>query len=168
MVPTFVTGKIGMMACGNFCIPPFKEGAKFDFGNTLIPGQNGGQASFGGGDVLSISASSGNQDAAWEYVRWVLSKDTQVEAIAKNGYMVDRTDLANNRYAGDLVKLQNKALTVAQTPKTLGYNEIFNNPNGPWGNMINSAIFRGNVQAAMSQAQQRTQQILEESGAGSK
>jgi multiple sugar transport system substrate-binding protein len=165
LLPTFATGRIGMMSCGNYCIPALKESApKLDFGNTLIPGPEGGRSSFGGGDVISISAASENQDQAWEYIEWVLSEETQVEVIAKSGYMVDRTDLTDNEYADALTQVQNEALTVAETPKTLGYNEIFNDPNGPWGNMVNSAIIGGDVEGAMAQAQKRSQEILDQTG----
>jgi len=162
-VSTFASGKVGIMPGGAFFVAALKDSAPdLEFGNTFLVGPDGEKSSFGGGDILGISATSEKQDEAFGYIEWVLSEETQVEILAKDGFMVGRTDLADNEYADELIEVQNKALEVAQTPKTFGYNEIFNDANGPWINMVNSAVFGGDVGAATSGAQQRTQQILDD------
>lgn len=160
---TFASGNVAMSPGGTFFIPSLAADAPdLDFDNTFLVGPDGEPSSFGGGDVIGISAASENQETAWGYIEWMLSEETQVEVLAKNGFMVDRTDLASNRYASERIELMNRTLEFARTPKSLASFQLFNDPNGPWINMFNSAVFGGDVAAAVNQGQQRAQQILDE------
>ena len=65
---------------------------------TPIAGVKGGQATFIGGDDIGISRDSKKADAAWNFIAWVQSDEAQIEVVAKNGNVLTRTDLANNKY----------------------------------------------------------------------
>ena len=56
-----------------------------------------------------------------------------------------------------------KAATLAQgqTPRTLGYNEIFNDVNGPWLASIVSAVFDGDVDGGLQSGNDGIQSILD-------
>ena len=97
--------------------------------------------------MIAVSSSAQSVDAAWEFIEWTLSDDVQLEIYAKNGAFTSRTDLADNVYAAADPRLvvNNQALINSQTPRTLGYNEIFNDKNGPWIAAIQSGILDGDV-----------------------
>lgn len=160
---TFASGSVGMSPGGTFFIPSLAADAPdLEFDNTFLVGPDGEPSSFGGGDVIGVSAASENQETAWQYIEWVLSEEIQLEVLAKNGFMVDRTDLAENEYASGRIELMNRTLEFARTPKTLACFQLYNDPNGPWINMFNSAVFGGDIDAAVSEGQERAQQILDE------
>ncbi len=46
------------------------------------------------------------------------------------------------------------------TPYSLKYNELFNDANGPWLAMLQSAIFDGKVDDAIATAQQAFTQVM--------
>ena len=69
-----------------------------DIGVTPIAGIKGGQSTFIGGDDIGISRDSKKADAAWNFIAWCQSDEAQIEVVAKNGNVLTRTDLANNKY----------------------------------------------------------------------
>jgi multiple sugar transport system substrate-binding protein len=102
-------------------------------------------------------------NAAWEFIEWSLSDEVQLELYAKNGAFTSRTDLASNQYsdADPRYVLNNEALKNGGTPRTLGYNEIFNDVNGPWLAAIRRAVFDGDVDGALQAGQEGIQAILD-------
>jgi multiple sugar transport system substrate-binding protein len=58
--------------------------ANIDFGVGPLPEQNGGFASFAGGDSIGIPAGSKKVKEAWEFIQWCLKHDTQINEFAKN------------------------------------------------------------------------------------
>jgi multiple sugar transport system substrate-binding protein len=152
---TFATGNIGIQPLGGgWGIRGVVENnPDLDFGVTALPGKEAGQtSSFGGGDVIAVSATAQDVNAAWEFIEWSLSDEVQLEVYAKNGAFTSRTDLADNEYAAADPRLvvNNQALINSQTPRTLGYNEIFNDRNGPWIAAIQSGILDGDVDGALA------------------
>jgi len=160
----FTTGKIGMSGTGAFAIATLKsKHPNVDFGVAPLPGQKGGSASFAGGDTIAIPAGSKRVNEAQEFLTWFLSEDVQVNIIAKNGGLPLRLDLVENEHS----KKDPRYVTVARamfeqgrTPYVLPYNEIFNDPNGPWLAMLQKAIFDGQIDPAIGEAQQRFTEIL--------
>ena len=96
----FPKGKIGIMP-----MPASLSGlanadlADADIGVTPIAGIKGGQSTFIGGDAIGISRDSKKADAAWNFLAWLQSDEAQIEVVAKNGNVLTRTDLANNKYS---------------------------------------------------------------------
>ncbi len=157
----FQTGKVGIEGLGAFAVGPLST-ATFKYGVAPLPGQNGGAAALAGGDVLAIPAKSVHAQQAFDFIKWFLSDQTQVDIVAKNGGMTARTDLADNKYAKATPALVviNKLLTSAQSPSSTSYNELFNDPNGPFATAFQKAVFDGD-QAAVSKAQQQMTSILQ-------
>lgn len=160
----FASGKIGMAGSGAFSIAALKkEHPDVDFGITPLPGQNGGSSSFAGGDTIAIPAGSKRPDQAFEFIKWFLNDDVQTEQLAKNGGLPLRLDLVNNKYSQQdprYVTVANAMFKQGRTPYVLPYNDIFNDANGPWLAMLQRAIFDGEIDPAVTEAQNKFSSIL--------
>jgi len=117
--------------------------ANEDIGVTPIAGINGGESTFVGGDSIGLSRDSQNQDAAWNFLAWLLDEEAQVEVIAKNGNVVARSDLADNQYssADPRLVLFNTIAGKGQTPFALNFGSAFNAPQSPWVQLLFDALF---------------------------
>ena len=116
--------------------------ADADIGVTPIAGVKGGQATFIGGDDIGVSRDSKKADAAWNFIAWVQSDDAQVEVVAKNGNVLTRTDLANNKYITDpRVQLFNSIGAKGKTPLAKNFGATFNDPQGPWIALMQDSVF---------------------------
>lgn len=162
-VNAFASGKIGMAGTGAFGINNYKTNAPdIDFGVTLLPGKDGGTASFGGGDVIGIPKGSAYVDEAWEFIEWLLSDEVQLEVYAANDNLPLRLSLSDNEYfqADPRLAIAASTLSVGHTPYSLVYNDLFNDANGPWLLMIQTAIFDGDIDGAIAEAQQAFADIM--------
>jgi multiple sugar transport system substrate-binding protein len=162
---TFAGGEIGMQGLGAFAITPLKTSDQaFDFGVTFLPGKDGGVSSFAGGDSIGIPAGSRYVDEAFEFIEWLTTEEVQLEQYAKNFSLPIRTDLADNEYFQEDPRfiVNTEAMALGKTPYSFVYNELFNDPNGPWLKMIQTAVFQGEVEAAISTAQEEFREIMSE------
>lgn len=163
-VNAFAGGNIGMAGTGAFGIDNYKTNhPDLNFDVTFIPGKDGGTASFGGGDNIGIPAGSEYVEEAWEFIAWALSEEVQLELYAGNNQLPVRLSLADNEYfdADPRLKLAASTLSVGHTPYSLVYNDLFNDANGPWLLMIQVAIFDGDIDGALEEAQQRFSEIMD-------
>jgi len=139
-IQPFPAGYIGVMHMpADLALIP--EG--LDVGVTPIAGVDGGQSTFVGGDSIGLSRDSQNQDAAWNFLAWLLDEEAQVEVIAKNGNVVARPDLADNQYssADPRLVLFNTIAGKGQTPFALNFGSAFNAPQSPWVQLLFDALF---------------------------
>jgi multiple sugar transport system substrate-binding protein len=146
----FGTGKIGMMGTGNFNITLANTQMKgppdhtFEYGITNLPGlEPGSQASFIGGDLVVIPQGSDRVEDAIEFMKFLLSDNTQVESYAKLLNLTTREDMADNKYfqAEPLVQDVAKALEVGRTPYTVTFFQQINDPAGPYLQMLQRAYY---------------------------
>jgi multiple sugar transport system substrate-binding protein len=161
----FTSGKIGMSGSGAFSISQLKnEHPEINFGVTYLPGKDGGQSSFAGGDSIGIPSGSKYPKEAFEFIQWLTSDDVQLEQYAKANNLPVRTDLAENEYfaADPRLTTAAKAMAMGNTPYSLVYNQLFNDANGPWLKMIQTAVFAGNIDQAVQTAQDEFTKILSE------
>ena len=115
-----------------------------DFGIALLPGVKSGEvASFAGGDIVTIPNGSKRVDDAIDFMKFLLSDETQVEVYAKMLNMTTRGDMADNKYFQAEPKVQEvaKAIAVAKTPYTLTFFEQINSPQGPWLQMLQRVYY---------------------------
>jgi multiple sugar transport system substrate-binding protein len=133
------------MGTGNFNIALVKEqNPKMDFGVALLPGVKSGEvSSFAGGDIVTIPKGSKRVNDAIDFMKFLLSDETQVEVYAKNLNMTTRGDMADNKYFRENPNVQEvaKAIQVAKTPYTLKFFELINSPQGPWLQMLQRAYY---------------------------
>lgn len=162
-INAFTSGKVGMVGTGVFSIALLKaQYPDIDFGITFLPGQDGGQSSFAGGDNIAIPKGSKHVAEAFEFIQWLLSDEVQLEQYAKNSQLPVRTDLAENQYFTEDPRLTTaaKAMAIGRTPYSVKYNDLFNDANGPWLQMIQSAVYDGDIDSAVTTAQKRFEQIM--------
>lgn len=135
----FADGKIGVMPMPSTTLGTMPAST----GVAPIPGVNGGESTFVGGDAIGISATSKNADAAWDFLQWTLSDEAQIEVLAKNNDVVARTDLAKNKYSekDPRVVTINEVAGKGETPYSLKFGAAFNDPNGPWLTLFRGAVF---------------------------
>lgn len=119
-----------------------------------IPGVKGNQSTFVGGDVAGISATSQHAAQAWDFLSWTLGDEAQVEVVAKQGQIIARTDLAQNKYAvqDPNVVAINSVLAKGKTPYALNFNATYNDPQSPWTTTLRGALF-GDATKALTDGQ---------------
>jgi len=161
----FLAGKVGVFAQGSPIVSEIMKQATFDWGVTPLMAPDGsGTSTFVGGDVAGITRSSKNVDAAWNFLEWTLSEPAQVEIIAKNGDLPGRLDLTDNQYTSSdpRTKLIADGVANGHTPFALPFGDLFNNPNGPWVEMMRGAIFGNDPETAIVEGQKKIQAGLDE------
>lgn len=158
----FVAGKIGLLPTGTYTIPSMTN-AGFDWGYFPLTNKDGTKsATFVGGDVIGISSSSKQQDAAWDFLSWSMSDDVQVEIVIKNGGLPVRTDLAENKYTTDpRMKDIIAGMGNGYTPPTPAYGSAINDGNGPWLVAVRGAIFGDDPAAALADGQKAIQALID-------
>jgi multiple sugar transport system substrate-binding protein len=146
----FPKGKIGIMPMPSTTLGLMPK--DMDIGVAPIPGPSGGQSTFVGGDVIGISSTSKHADEAWDFLKWTLSDDTQVNIVAKNKDVVARTDLASNKYSSQdpRVVLSNQMVGKGVTPISLNFGATYNDPTGPWLKVARDAVYGNNVDQALA------------------
>jgi multiple sugar transport system substrate-binding protein len=140
------------------------EGMPLDnLGVTAIAGTTKGESTFVGGDSIGMSKDVKNQEAAWNFITWMLGDHNQVEVVAKAGNVVVRTDLADNKYssADPRLVLFNEVAGVGQTPFALHFNAAFNDPQSPWIQLFRAAVFDDADDAAIDQGNAAITSVLQ-------
>jgi multiple sugar transport system substrate-binding protein len=158
----FLSGKVGMSPFGAFLVPLLKD-ADFDYGVAPLPGKNGGWSSFAGGDEIAITEDADDPEAAWEFLRWATGEEAQT-VLAEAGVTPVRTDLTDEIYVplDPRYRLLARAAEKGRTPYSTVFNGVFNDANGPWIEMINSAVFDGDIAAAQATGQEDAQAIIDD------
>ena len=163
----FIGGKVGMLPLGSPIVGNLLKDAKFEWGVTALMAPDGSKtATFIGGDVAGISATSTHKAQAWDFLKWTLDENAQVEIICKNGDLPGRTDLSGNKYtaADPRTKAIADGLKNGYTPFALPFGDLFNNPNGPWVETIRAAIYGNDIDKALADGQTKIQRGLDAAG----
>jgi multiple sugar transport system substrate-binding protein len=144
-------GKIGIAPGPSVWLGLIEEQSDIDMGVAPIPGIDGGESTFVGGDAIGIGATSENADAAWDFLAWTMSDEAQVEVIAKNKGVPTRTDLAENKYSAEDPRIVtvNSLMAKGETPYARNFNASFNDPQSPWLETVRGALF-GEADKALS------------------
>lgn len=162
----FETGKVGMQGAGGFAISTLKKNhPEINFGIAPLPGiKEGEKSSFVGGDVIAIPKGSKHPDIALQFIKWELTDQAQLEGLAKNNILPSRTDLADNKYfqADPRYITTAKAVAIGQVPWVFHFNDMVNSDASPWISMIQTAIFDGKIDQAISTARDKMKEISNE------
>jgi len=161
----FQSGKIGIIGSGGFAISVLKDKSPdLNFGIGILPGMKDGQQSaFVGGDVIAIPKGAKNEDIARKFIAWQLTDEAQLEGLAKNNIIPSRTDLATNKYFTDeRVVTTAKAVGVGYVPWVFHFNDMVNSNSSPWIQMIQTAIFDGDIDGAIATAKAKMKEIASE------
>lgn len=163
----FLSGKVGMLALGSGIVGSLQQQKAFNWGVTSLMSPDGSKtATFVGGDVAGISKSSKHKAQAWDFLKWTLDDQAEVDIIAKNGDLPPRTDLTGNQYTASdpRTKFIADGLKNGVTPYALPFGDLFNNPNGPWVETIQAAIYGPDLDKALSDGQAKIQAGLDATG----
>ena len=162
-VSLFKSGKIGIQGAGGFIISDLKKDVPdMNFGVTFIPGEKAGQTSaFVGGDVVAVPVGSKHVDVAKAFIAWELTDEAQLEGLAKNNIVPSRPSLADNKYFAQEPRVVTtaKAIGVGYVPWVFHFNEMVNSDSSPWINMLQRAIFDGDVDGAIKEAKDKMKDI---------
>ncbi len=162
----FKSGKIGIQGTGGFLLSELKKDVPdMNFGVTFLPGVKKGQvSSFVGGDVVAIPKGSKHLAAAKAFIAWELTDEAQLEGLAKNNILPSRPALADNKYfkADPRVVVTAKAIGVGYVPWVYHFADMVNSDSSPWINMLQRAIFDGDVDGAIKEARQKMKDIASE------
>jgi multiple sugar transport system substrate-binding protein len=158
----YQAGRIGMFPA-NYSVTTTDADPQLVAATTvrLLPGPDGGRAFFDGGDNMCIPRGAANASGAWEFVRYALDLPQQ-SALPDGGYTPVRADVVTPEFAAryPLTLPPLEAQDEGYAPSTLSYNEIYNQPDGPWLTMFRRAVFDGEIEGAMAQAQESFDRIL--------
>lgn len=93
-----------------------------------------------------------------------LTDEAQLEGLAKNNIIPSRPSLADNKYfkAEPRVVTTAKALGVGYVPWVFHFNDMVNSDSSPWIQMIQTAIFDGDVDGAIATARDAMKSIAAE------
>ncbi|THV22865.1 ABC transporter substrate-binding protein [Glycomyces paridis] len=140
-VSYFPEGNIGVMPMPSTMLGLMPE--DLNLGVAPIPGIDGGQSTFVGGDSIGISANSEHPNQAWDFLRWSLEEEQQVGLMAANGDVMARTDLGDNEYyaSNPNAVIMNDLVAVGRTPYSLNFGQTFNDPQGPWLPLVREAVY---------------------------
>ncbi|WP_432519780.1 ABC transporter substrate-binding protein [Kineococcus sp. SYSU DK006] len=149
----FAGGNVGYMLASNSVLETVDETDQLKIGVQGIPGVDGGVSTFVGGDVIGISSSCEQADAAWDFLEWSVGDQAQVQVYAKAHQLTVRTDLATNEFSAEdpRVQMLNELVAQGQTPSSTKFGQTFNDPQGPWLAVARDALF-GDAPAAQSLA----------------
>jgi multiple sugar transport system substrate-binding protein len=162
----FKTGKVGIQGTGGFLLSELKRDVpNMNFGVTFLPGAKEGQvSSFVGGDVVAVPKGSKHVAQAKAFIAWELTDEAQLEGLAKNNILPSRPALADNKYfaADPRVVVTAKALGVGYVPWVYHFADMVNSDSSPWINMLQRAIFDGDVDGAITEGRQKMKEIAGE------
>lgn len=137
------SGTIGIAPGPSVWLGLIEEQSGIEMGVAPIPGIDGGESTFVGGDAIGIGATSRHAEQAWDFLAWTMSEEAQVEVVAKNKGVPTRTDLAENRYSAADPRLVtvNRLMAEGRTPYARNFNASFNDPQSPWLRTARGALF---------------------------
>lgn len=94
----FDQGKACMRMDGSWLVGIWREQAPFDFGTAPMPTPSGGQpaTNMGGEHLVVFKTTPEKQQAAWDFVNWLTSTETQVEWDIQTGFMPVRDSVAKS------------------------------------------------------------------------
>jgi multiple sugar transport system substrate-binding protein len=144
-VAGFQEGKIGVMPYPATLLSTADK--TVDVGVGPIPGVDGGESTFVGGDGIGVSKDSDHAAQAWNFLAWLMSEDAQVDVLAANNSSVSRGDLANNKYSEKdprVVAINEVASSPdSKTPVAVNFQQAFNAPSSPWVTLLRNQVFEG-------------------------
>lgn len=158
----YTAGRIGMMPISYGAVVPNSSKELMEHTEVrLLSGPDGGTSFFSGGDNFAMPNGGANPSAAWEFVKFCLDIDQQANFPAV-GYTPVRSDVVTDEFREQfphaIPPLEDFGAGYA--PLSLAYNRIYNQPDGPWLEMFRRAVFEGELDAALENAQSRYDLIL--------
>ncbi|MBN1302046.1 MAG: ABC transporter substrate-binding protein [Melioribacteraceae bacterium] len=160
----FASQRLAMAMDGPWNLPRYAEIVKdFDYGFAFLPEGPDKRATVVGGEYLAIFKQSKHPDAAWEFIKWIISPSTQAKWAMTSGYLPVRKDVVEipefKKYLEDhphfRVFFEQMDYSQAQRPIDYGGLEIYRHiaeamEKSMLGNMdvkksLNEAAYKSNL-----------------------
>ena len=111
--------------------------------------------------MVAIPVGSKHVALARQFIAWELTDEAQIEGLAKNGILPSRPALAENKYfaADPRIVTTAKALGIGYVPWVFHFADMVNSDSSPWINMIQRAVFDGDVDGALKEAREKMKAI---------
>jgi multiple sugar transport system substrate-binding protein len=161
----FAGGKVAYLLGSNSVITNVPDSDLIEVGVQPMPGLTGGSSTYVGGDVIGIASTSENQDAAWDFLAWSLDDETQIDVVAQGGFLVSRSDLADNDYSAADARIVtlNSLVSDGHIPFAMNYGQTFSDANGPWLTAARGALFDpAGAEAAFTESKKAIDSALAE------
>lgn len=139
----FQEGNIGVMQYPYTAVTGLFDTVDFEIGVAGIPGVDGGQSTFLGGDALGISKSSENVEQAWNFMSWLMSDEAQQEVFADNNDTASNLSVLADGYADadERTLIANDTIKDGRAPAAVYFNEAFNAAGSNWQLLIQDAVW---------------------------
>ena len=105
--------------------------------------------------MIAIPVGSKQRRDRQEFIHWELTDEAQLEGSPRTRSCPRASDLADNKYFQDEPRYITtaKAVGIGQTPCAFHFNDMVNSDSSPWIQMLQTAIFDGDVDGAIATAQ---------------
>ncbi|MBA8792443.1 multiple sugar transport system substrate-binding protein [Friedmanniella endophytica] len=163
----YAAGTIGMFPASYGVVVP--KASKETLARTkivLLPGPTGGRSFFDGGNNLCLLNGARNASAAWEFAAYAVAVPQQTK-LPDGGYTPVRADVVTDTFRREHPFAVPTLLELDKgyAPTSLAYNVLYNQSDGPWLTMLRRAVFDGQTEAAMAQAQVSYDRLLQQAQA---
>ncbi|MET4783605.1 sugar ABC transporter substrate-binding protein [Glaciihabitans sp. UYNi722] len=139
-VENALKGDVGIIFIGANVLTPKKD----QFGSAVgIPGLDGKSGSFLGGDEIAVTAGAKHPDQAWSLTKWLVSTKDAAKIDLSQGWIGPDLSLAKQLASDGWEKNIVATLGIGKQPKSIAYNAVINDPNGPWAQQSQKVIFQG-------------------------
>lgn len=164
-VEAFASGQVGILMSGSYIVNLLTANyPDVEFNIAPIPGPTGGQATFAGGDAMTLMSGISDAEKAvvLDFIEFYLEPEQQV-LITELAGMPSRIDLAEEAYANfdERNLIAYDVLADGRTPYTYANDALFVSLTGPYLEMLETAIFDGEIDTAVTTAAERFEEILE-------
>jgi len=94
----FGQGNAAMVMDGSWMVGIWADSAPFDWGVASMPIPEGGQmaTNMGGEHILMFQSDDARQAAAWDFINWLTSTETQIKWDTQTGFMPVRDSVAQS------------------------------------------------------------------------
>lgn len=161
----FRAGRIGMIPA-NYAVAVLsaEPDAQARTGVHLLSGPDSGNAFFDGGDNMCIPRGARNASAAWQFARFAIDLQQQYQ-LPMGGYTPIRSDVLSEEYLAEypLNAAPLQQIERGYAPVTLAYNLLYNQADSPFIAMFRRAVFEGDLEGALAEAQEAYDRILTQS-----
>lgn len=139
----FQEGNIGVMPDPYTAVTGLFDAVDFEIGVAGLPGVDGGDSTFLGGDAIGVSSDSENAAQAWNFMHWLMSDEAQQEVFADNNDTASNLNVLATGYEGadPRTAIANATVQNGRTPVAVNFTEAFLAPGSPWQLLIQDAVW---------------------------
>lgn len=92
----FEAGKVAMQIIGPWTLPQLDKNKSVDYGVFFLPKKERFATNIGGENLFIFKTTKEKEKASWEFAKWIMSKEFQVEWAKKTGYLPVSKSAANS------------------------------------------------------------------------